>query len=608
MCGILGSINKQLDSDLLNLIKHRGPDRQSLCKIDCSSHHVYMGHTRLSIVDLSEAGNQPMSSEDGKYTLIFNGEIYNHEDLRKILSYKNYRGHSDTETLLYGLIEQGEKIVEKLNGIFAFAFLDNVTQRIVLARDPFGVKPLYYSQHGKEMVFSSEIRPLQAIVNSRVDEQALQILLNLRHVPSPYTLYKDIRKMRPGNYAIIDLSKDEISMKISPYISKVPKQLPVSFDEAIDKYGNAVEKAVCRQLMGDVEMGVLLSGGVDSALVAGIASRRTNYPMKAFTVGFDSKYAVNEIEMAKETADYFGMEHHFVKMNAENFFDIFAECSRIVEEPLGADSLIPMYYLSKLASQYVKVVLTGQGADEPLGGYKRYQGEILRQKYPDFLFKIIKWGLPLLHSKKETLIRGAQSLAIANDVKRFISSYSIFTDKEIRKLTGKEIGSLSTDLYQYYYDLVTNETQDAVSKNMTIDQHIDLADNLLAYTDKITMNFALECRVPLLDHELVNFIEQLPTEYKIKRHIGKVVHKEFAQKYLPSHIVNRPKLGFRSPTDIWFRENFSEIRRLLINGRLTDYLSKKAIMEVLEQHMNGYNRQKQIFVLLSINEWLKRIN
>lgn len=608
MCGILGSINKPFKEDTLDLIRHRGPDRQAVFSDTCCGKYVSLGHTRLSIVDLSDAGNQPMTSEDDMYTLIFNGEIYNHEEIRKEIKFRNFRGHSDSETLLYYLIEKGTEGIKDLNGIFAFAFLDKVKKRIVLARDPFGVKPLYFSQKGNECVFSSEIRPVKALVNASVDTDALLILLNLRHNPSPYTLFKEIRKLRPGHYATIDLSKYELKLEITPYINKVPRQEKISYEDAVEKYGQMIEKAVKRQLMGDVEMGVLLSGGVDSALVAGIASKHVNYQMKAFTVGFDSKFAVNEIDMAKETADCFGLEHHVVKMDAENFFDIFTECTRVVEEPLGADSLIPMYYLSKLASQYVKVVLTGQGADEPLGGYNRYQGEILRQTYPNCFFQLMNFLLPFIHLKKESLIRGARSLAIQNDVRRFINSYCIFTDEEISALTGKDIGSLSTDIYQYFYDLVTDEMQDAVSKNMTIDQHIDLADNLLAYTDKITMNFALECRVPLLDLELVNYIEELPTEFKIKRHQGKVIHKTFAKSYLPNHIVNRPKLGFRSPTDIWFRENFSEINSMLIDGKLTDYLSKDAIGIVLEQHMKGYNRQKQIFILLSINEWLKRQN
>lgn len=608
MCGILGSINKPFIEDTLDLIKHRGPDRQAVVSDTCCGKHVLLGHTRLSIVDLTDAGNQPMISEDGMYILIFNGEIYNHEDLRKEIKFRRFRGHSDSETLLYYLIEKGTEGIKDLNGIFAFALLDKVKNRVVMARDPFGVKPLYYSQKGNECVFSSEIRPIKALVKASVDSDALQILLNLRHTPSPYTLFKEIRKLRPGHYAVLDLSKDNFVMEIVPYIGKVPRRIDISLAEAVERYGKMIEKAVTRQLMGDVEMGVLLSGGVDSALVAGIASKYVNYQMKAFTVGFDSKFAVNEINMAKETADYFGLEHHVVKMDSENFFDVFAESTRVVEEPLGADSLIPMYYLSKLASQYVKVVLTGQGADEPLGGYNRYQGEILRQNYPRPLFQWIHYILPFLHSKKESLIRGAQSLAIKDDVRRFVCSYSIFTDEEILELTGRDIGCLSTDIYQYYYDLVTDEMQDAVCKNMTIDQHIDLADNLLAYTDKITMNFALECRVPLLDLELVKYIEELPTELKIKRHQGKVVHKKYAQSYLPNHIVNRPKLGFKSPTDIWFRENISEINSMLLNGKLTDYLSKEAIGKVLQQHMKGYNRQKQIFILLSINEWLRRLN
>lgn len=607
MCGFLGSVNKPFNDDTLNLIKHRGPDRQAMVEDLCCNKHIALGHTRLSIVDLSDAGNQPMISEDGMYTLVFNGEIYNHEELRKDIKFNNFRGHSDTETLLHYLIEKSESGIKDLNGIFAFAFLDKYKNRLLLARDSFGVKPLYYSLQGDECVFSSEIRPIKALIETTIDKDALQILLNLRHTPSPYTLFKEIKKLRPGHYGVIDLSKNELGIKIVPFIGNVPKQEQMSFDEAVDGYGRMIEKAVKRQLMGDVELGVLLSGGVDSALVAGIASKNSPYRMKAFTVGFDSQYAVNEIGWAKETADCYGLEHYVVKMNAENFFDIFTECSRIVEEPLGADSLIPMYFLSKLASEHVKVVLTGQGADEPLGGYNRYQGEILRANYPQFLFSMLKELLPLMPTKKETIIRGANSLAIKDDVERFVSTYSIFNKEEIKALTGADIGTKSEDLYRYYYSLVTNSSQDAVSKNMTLDQHIDLSDNLLAYTDKITMNFALECRVPLLDHELVNYIESLPTEYKVKRHIGKVVHKAFAQKYLPDYIINRPKLGFRSPTDIWFREYFGQIKTMLEQGEIVNYLSKEAIDKILSQHLKGYNRQKQIFILLGINEWLKRL-
>ena len=604
MCGILGSINMRITPSLLDTIKHRGPDRQAIYTEEVGANKLYLAHTRLSIVDLSEAGNQPMVSDCGNYVLVFNGEIYNHLALRKTLRFRDFKGHSDTETLLHLLMEQGTDCIRNLNGIFGFAFWDKRAKRIIVARDPYGVKPLYYFKRANQLVFSSEIRPIRELVHPSLNERALAVLLNLRYTPAPYTLYKDIYKLRPGHFSVFTIKDAQVEEQSVAYISKVPAERNLSFPDAVEEYGKKLREAVERQLMGDVEMGVLLSGGVDSALVAGLAVRKLGRRMKAFTVGFDSEYKVNEIELAARTADYFGMEHHVIRMDANSFFDTFAECSRIVEEPLATTSFIPMYYLSKLASDYVKVVLTGQGADEPLGGYGRYQGEILRSHYPDILFKWMHLGVRLSGTKKETLIRGARSLAIRDDVKRFMNVYSLFTVDEINRLLQVDVTEDSCDLIGYFYSLVTGSRQSSVDKMMAVDLHMDLADDLLLYTDKITMNFSLECRVPMLDLNLVDFLQSLPTEYKVQRHKTKIVHKKFAESLLPRDIIERPKFGFQSPTDIWFRTQSGFIESTLLNGKLKDYLARTEISKVVEQHKRGYNREKQIFLLLSLNEWL----
>lgn len=606
MCGILGSINRLIDHGLLDTIKHRGPDRQAIYTELQNDYTINFAHTRLSIVDLSEAGNQPMVSPCGNYILVFNGEIYNHLELRKKLKFKDYRGHSDTETLLHFLIENGISQIHKLNGIFAFAFYDKKEQRIILVRDPYGVKPLYYSLNKNQFIFSSEIRPIQKLIHSSINTDTLQILLNLRYIPSPYTLYKDINKVRPGHYGIINLKESPLSLSLNPYIKAHENRLDISFEDAVQQYGEKIKSAVHRQLMGDVDMGVLLSGGIDSALVGGIAAKKSEHKLKAFTVGFDSQYAVNEIDLAAETANYFGMEHHIVKMNATNFFETFEECSKIVEEPLATTSFIPMYYLSQLASQHVKVVLTGQGADEPLGGYGRYQGEILRDRYPHFLFSIMKKITNLTAIKKEAILRGARSLSINDDIERFHNVYSLFTTNETSRLLGVKPNNLSSELIAYYYNLVTNNQQKAVDKMMSIDLRMNLSDDLLLYTDKITMNFSLECRVPMLDLDLINYLESLPTAYKVQRNKTKIIHKAFAKEFLPQSFINRPKLGFQSPTDIWFREKSAMIEDQLTRGPLLDYFLTKEIRKVIEQHQKGYNREKQIFLLLSINEWIKQ--
>lgn len=605
MCRILGAVNRPFDMDVLNTIKHGGPDKQVIKEMTSrDGRRLTFGHTRLSIVDLSEAGTQPMTTPDGRYTIIFNGEVYNHMDLRKEIKFNDYRGHSDTETILHYLAEKGVEGISRLNGIFGIAFYDLEQNRIVLARDPYGVKPVYYAVTKDYAVFSSEIRPIRKLIPTTLNEEALPVLLSMRHLPSPYTLFNEIEKLRPGHYGIIDLNKKELSIELKPFIGKTSKVIDLSFEDAVHEYGVLIEKAITRQLMGDVDMGMLLSGGVDSALVAGIAQKNCNHRMKAFTVGFDSKYSVNEIDWAKETAAHFGLEHHIVTMDEGKFFDIFSECARIVEEPLGTDSQVPMYYLSQLASQYVKVVLTGQGADEPLGGYDRYQGELLRARYPEFLFKLMKYAVPALGIKNEKILRGARSLGIHDTVKRLVNEYTIYTDKEILDLTGREIGTKSEDVMRYFHDLCCRDEQSPLAKNLTIDAHVDLADDLLIYTDKITMNFALEARVPLLDHELVNFIESLPLDYKVKMKQTKIVHKAFAKSYLPDFIINRRKLGFRSPTDIWFREKFDYVQGKLLDGKLASVMNRDAVQKILQQHLDGYNRQRQIFMLLSINEWM----
>lgn len=603
MCGILGSINTEVTTDLLDCIKHRGPDNQAIYKDTVAGNVIYLAHTRLSIVDLSEAGNQPMVSDCGNYVLVFNGEIYNHKELRKELHFQNFKGHSDTETLLHLLIEQGIDCIARLNGIFAFAFLDKEKDILILARDPYGVKPLYYIAEGNKIMFSSEIRPLKQCFDLSLNKHSLCLLLNLRYIPAPYTLFNQIHKLRPGHYCSILL--DDLSLNESPYIESSPDYLSISLEEAVEEYGNKLQAAVERQLMGDVDMGILLSGGIDSALVGGIASKGSAKRLKAFTVGFDSKYKVNELQLAAETAEFFGMEHYTAKMGIENFFDTFAECSRIVEEPLATTSFIPMYFLSKMASEHVKVVLTGQGADEPLGGYNRYQGELLHEKYPAFFFKMVNSAVKLAGIKKESYIRGGRALSISDDVRRFMYVYSLFTPEEIKRMTEIDCSEYAYSLINYYYHLVTNRQQSSVDKMMAVDLHMDLADDLLLYTDKITMNFSLECRVPMLDLELVRFLQSLPTQYKVQSGKTKIIHKLFAEKWLPESIINRPKFGFQSPTDIWFREQSSFVEDLLLNGKLTDYISKDELISIVKLHKKGYNKEKQIFLLLSINEWIK---
>ncbi|MFT5735788.1 MAG: asparagine synthase (glutamine-hydrolyzing) [Maribacter sp.] len=609
MCGILGSVNQIFNEACLNKIKHRGPDDFGIDSFVTNGHNVQFGQRRLAIIDLSAAGHQPMISSCEKYALIFNGEIYNHQELRKRLP-KNivYNGHSDTETILQYLIHFGEAGIQGFNGIFAIAFLDLNKAKLLLARDPFGVKPLYYFEDGKKLIFSSEIRPIKAMLNTNeVNTDALASLLRLRYNPAPDTLYKQIKKVLPGHIYSVQMNSEELLSIVKSFTPVLPSIVHDKKDDLIKRYGVALAEAVKRQLQADVEVGVLLSGGIDSALIAALAKKNYKGTLKAFTIGFEGDFEEDEIADAKETANILGLEHYVKKISFSDFLGLIKECSRIVEEPLATTSMIPMYYLAELAAEKVKVVLTGQGADEPLGGYTRYRYEVIRDKIPAPLRSTIKPITQLLRTKNEQVLRGAKSIGISDDIERFLSVYEIFSKEEIHTLISVP-DTLSKKAIAGFYDLLDCDSRKhPADKMMAIDTRMNLADDLLTYTDKITMNFSLECRVPMLDIALVNFMETLPLELKLNSRHGKIIHKEFAKTILPDRIIHRKKKGFQSPTNRWFREEMETVKNILLEkgSEFATVFNQNFIMKILEQHKAGYNREKQIFLLLSIYYWFE---
>lgn len=607
MCGILGSVNIPIEHNLLNLIKHRGPDGHGLINNKIGMHSLSLGHRRLAIVDLSANGHQPMLTTGNRHTIIFNGEIYNHLDLRSKIEDVAFRGHSDAETILHYITRFGIDSVSQFNGIFSLAFMDATTQHLYLCRDPFGVKPLYYWHKGGSLIFSSEIRPIQQLVQDTIDPANLAELLRLRYSPSPDTLFKNIRKVRPGHTVTLDLSKPELSITEAPFSSALPAELTVSFNDAVEQYGHLFQEAVERQLMSDVEMGILLSGGIDSALVAKYAQEKTSRPMKAFTVGFKNQDESDEIKEAHETASYLGLEHIVTRIGFDDFLESIRGCIGIVEEPLATTSIIPMYYLSKLASQKVKVILSGQGADEPLGGYGRYQGELYRCFFPPILAKIFKPLAKLVGVRNDQILRGLDTFQHMNDIPRFLSAYSVFHDDKIEKLIGIH-DHKSAKRLQYTYDLLECvRRKNSVERMMAVDLRMNLADDLLLYTDKITMHHSLECRVPMLDLELVRFIESLPYNYRVKLWRTKIIHRDFARKVLPESIINRKKKGFQSPTKIWFRRSAPLLREILLDhsSRFANFFDLAEINNVLKEHENGFNCERQIFLLLGLYFWME---
>lgn len=607
MCGILGSVNQIFEKTTLDLIEHRGPDDFGINTFSTNGNTVQFGQRRLAIIDLSPAGHQPMVSSCENFALIFNGEIYNHLDLRKKLpSNVSYNGHSDTETILQYLIHFGPRSIVDFNGIFALGFIDLQKGELTLARDPFGVKPLYYFEDGESLLFSSEIRPIKAILNTtQLNDVALASLLRLRYNPSPYTLYAQIRKLPPGHVHTVNMDVKKLCSVTSPYAPGLPPVSNASRQELLSSYGKILESSVKRQLLADVEVGILLSGGVDSAVIAALAKKHYKGKLKAFTIGFEGDFEEDEIADARETAHILGLEHHVKKISFSDFLGLIKECSRIVEEPLATTSMIPMYFLAELAAEKVKVVLTGQGADEPLGGYSRYRSEVIREKIPSPLRKLVHPIVKTSGSKNEQLLRVAQSVGISNEIERFLSVYEIFSQEEIQKLIAKKDTSSAKAVLNFHTLLDCDSRSHAADKMMAIDTRMNLADDLLNYTDKITMNFSLECRVPMLDIAFVHFMETLPTALKLNTKEGKLIHKQFAKTILPDEIIYRKKKGFQSPTNKWFREEMNTVKEILLgsNSEFAMVFDQNYIDEILEQHSSGYNREKQIFLLLSIYYW-----
>ncbi len=608
MCGILGTVNVPLQTAALDLLAHRGPDGEGSVALPVGGHQVSFGHRRLAIVDLSENGRQPMVSSDQRHWLVYNGEIYNHEQLRLTLPDVGFRGHSDTETLLEGLARRGTRVLNELNGIFAFAWLNLAERKLYLVRDPFGVKPLYYVLAPNRLAFASELRPLLDIVPREVDRESLATLLTLRFSPSPDTLFKGVKKLRPGHVLEVSLGDGPVVAREYAYVTPVRNTPPdvLPYAEARKRYGELFEQAVERQLMSDVEVGVLLSGGIDSALVAAAAQKRSSRPLKAFTIGFTDTDAgdIDEIADARETADLLGMEHHVARMGFTDFLETLRTCVRIVEEPLATTSIVPMYYLARLASQQVKVVLSGQGADELLGGYTRYQSELYRQFIPPALARAAGSVAGWLGVRNERLTRGLSAIGGTDDVERFLGAYRVFGNQEIAALIGPGHGHARERIGDLYDTLGCASLPSGIERIMSLDLRFGLADDLLLYTDKITMRHSLECRVPILDLELVKFIESLPYEYRVTLRRKKIIHRDYASGALTQAIIQRQKKGFLSPTRKWFREG-GALRDILLNrgSRFASICDLTAVDMTIQQHERGFNRERHIFLLLCLYYW-----
>ena len=609
MCGILGSIGLNISQQILELLHHRGPDGQGVEQINVGNQPVWLAHTRLSILDLSPAGKQPMQSRDGRWRVTFNGEIYNHLGLRKSLDIP-FRGHSDTETLVELIAANGiDKTLPRLNGMFAFAALDTLEGELYLVRDPFGIKPLYYAQRGQSFAFSSEVRVLKMLgLGDGVDHQSLQLFMTLRYSPAPRTLWRGIKRVAPGHLLCVDVANG--SHEISRYIEPVTHHFSGSMDDAVDRYRQEIQAAIHRQLLSDVPVGILLSGGIDSALVAAMA-REAGRDLPCFCVGFGKGYPECEIEDAAETARVLRLPFSAVEVTPKQLLEVLPAIVRAVEEPLGTTSIMPMWYLVQKARENVTVVLTGQGTDEPWGGYRRYQVEMVRRLMPwNGLWKAAQAVAGFLGTLPDFLERGLRTLPVADMAARSVEACALFSSAERAMLLGDSSDGGAAERMRYWLDWMDSADCAPAEKMMRMDARMNLADDLLLYGDKISMAVSLEARVPMLDIELVRFVESLPLQYRVALRKTKIVHKKMVEAYLPSSIVHRKKKGFGVPFGSWSRGPWKAfIQETLLDHSAPhwDALNRSGVETIWNQHLKGKSdRSRQLFSLLMLALWWRQ--
>ncbi len=617
MCGICGLYNynshKPADELLIgtmavNLI-HRGPD-------DGGQHldgAVALGMRRLSIIDV-EGGQQPIHNEDRSIWIVFNGEIYNFAELRRELEGKGHRFYtrSDTEVIVHSYEEWGDDCLLRLNGIFGLSIWDKRQQRLLLARDHFGVKPLYYYDDGRRLLWSSEVKAIlvDPNISRKVDIEALDLFLTFRFVPSPLTMFKGIRKLRPGHRLICDGNGCKVERYWSPHPYVDPT---LSEQDYVHLLQERLEAAVRRQMISDVPIGALLSGGIDSGVVVAIMSRLTNHSVRTFTVGFKDGDKVNELDDARVTGELFHTEHHEVGLESLDYQQWLQKAIWHLEEPIGTTSALGMHVVCRLAREHVKVVLTGQGADEPFCGYHRYLGERYGRFYrrlPNSVRKHVVRPLVEALPRQERIKRAVRSLGTTNVSDRFVQVYSVFTQEmkaslwKVKQYPNGN-GQLAQGIVNYWRQGI--EYLDPLLQMAYVDARLSLPDDLLMYGDKMSMATSVEARVPFLDLEYMAVAEALPPSLRIRGLTRKYTHKKAIGKWLPRAIIHRPKLGFDTPMDRWFRFGLSDyVRRVLLShdSACRIYFNPDSIDSLIRDHVKGrQDNRRQLYSLWVFELW-----
>jgi asparagine synthase (glutamine-hydrolysing) len=621
MCGIAGQFNferrepveRETIVRMARSIAHRGPDDEGFFVAG----PVGLGFRRLSIIDLA-GGHQPMSDAEETVWVIFNGEIYNYRELRTELQSKGhqFRTNSDTEAIIHGYKEWGPEVFNRLNGMFGLAIWDVPNQRLVVARDAMGIKLIYYKiDHGK-VTFGSEIRAVLSAAKSKpaVDPVALNLFLRFRYTPSPLTIFQGIRKLAPGTMLVAERGqcREERWYKFIPTPFPTRKKKEEAVGELLELYRGAVK----RHLLSDVPVGVLLSGGLDSGLLLALMNEQGG-PWPAYTIGYGESFQDDELTDAAETAALLGARHISVRLDQTEFERSLPKIVECLEEPIATSSIVPMYFVSQRARQDVKVALIGQGPDELFGGYKRHLGIHYGNWWrglPAGLRSMAGFAVNRL-PRNEMLKRGVRSLGSADRLKRFEDVFSLASAEMIDGLfrEGVLAESDGRELVEYWDALRPQmEHTDELGSFQLLEIRSSLPDELLMYADKLSMAHSLEVRVPYLDRAVVEYVQRLGADLKIRNGTRKWLHRQVCQNYLPLRILKRKKRGFASNVvDEWFHSSLNgALQEVLLDesSLMFGLLNPNTVRGLLEGHQSGrQDNHKLLFSLVMVEQWLRGV-
>ena len=601
MCGFVGFCSKNVKDrnvikEMNNQIIHRGPDSDGYY----FDKDVNFGFRRLSIIDLHE-GSQPILNESGDTAIIFNGEIYNYQELREDLVAKGYKfkTHTDTEVILHGYEEYGEEgILAKLRGMFAFTIWDSKKEKLFGARDHFGIKPYYYALLDGDLLFGSEVKSFLKYpkFKKEVNEKALKHYLVFQYNPLEETFFKGVKKLRPGHYYIYENGK----MEIKTYYNLTLDYKDMTFDEAVGKIEKEVEESVKYHKISDVEVGSFLSGGVDSSYVVATA-----LPDKTFSVGFDNK-GFNETMYAKELSDSLGIKNFAKLITPDEFFEGINKVQYYSDEPHANLSSVPLYFLSKLAAEQVKVVLSGEGADELFAGYNEYADALPQRMYRKLPFSL-RHKLYLKYKDRKHFRGQTIILKYGQKVEdRYIGPAEIMTDELANSLVTSKYKNAETsrDLTKKYYDEVKN--MDDISKRLYLDMKMWIVEDILLKADKMTMANSIELRVPLLDKKMWELARTIPVRHKVHNEITKYAFRTAAKNKLPEDWAKRRKLGFVVPFVVWIKEEkyYKMVKEVFNKDFVSEFFDKDKINKLLDDHFNGItNNGRKVYTIYTFLKW-----